>query len=296
MSGFYCRLLFAAVLRQKDGKPLNDHHVSTEQQDSTLLYFDTHAHYDDAEFDGDRETLLASFAQAGICRAVEVSASVGSCDTAVRLAGQYPQLLAAVGVHPSECAKMTEETVEHIGQLLGQPKVVAVGEIGLDYHWEEPDRELQKHWFCRQLELAARMDRPVIIHSRDAAQDTMDILSGYHRGPADSRRTPGVIHCYSYSVEQALEYVRMGFYIGIGGVVTFKNARKLREVVAAVPLSSIVLETDSPYLAPVPHRGERNCSLYLPLIAGEIAAVRGISAGEVAHVTRQNAEKLYGLD
>ncbi|WP_130836299.1 TatD family hydrolase [Lachnoclostridium sp. Marseille-P6806] len=267
------------------------------------MIFDTHTHYSDPVFDEDREALLAGFCKAGVGRAVEVSASVSGLDGTLRLAQTHPQLYATVGVHPSECAEMTEETLAHMEELLSQPKAVAVGEIGLDYHWDEPDRETQKKWFRAQLALAARLDLPVVIHSRDAAQDTMEILREHRRGGGvprestdDGSRPQGVVHCYSYSPEQAREYVRMGYFIGIGGVVTFKNARKLREVVQDIPLGSLVLETDCPYMAPEPHRGERNSSLLLPLVTAKIAELKEISLEEVIRVTEKNAERLYGLD
>lgn len=266
------------------------------------MIFDTHTHYSDPVFDGDREALLAGFRKAGVGRAVEVSASVSGLDETLRLAQTYPQIYAAVGVHPSECGEMTEETLAHMEELLSQPKAVAVGEIGLDYHWDEPDRETQKKWFRAQLALASRLDLPVVIHSRDAAQDTMEILREHRRGgelfpeSGDSSRPQGVVHCYSYSPEQARDYVRMGYFIGIGGVVTFKNARKLREVVQAIPLERLVLETDCPYMAPEPHRGERNSSLLLPLVAAKIAELKELSPEEVIRVTEKNAERLYGLD
>ena len=168
-------------------------------------------------------------------------------------------------------------------------KVRAIGEIGLDYYWEEPDKEIQKKWFVAQLNLARRLKLPVIIHSREAAADTLEMMKEY------GQDLKGIIHCYSYSVEHAREYVKMGYLLGIGGVVTFKNARKLKEVVEEIPLEALVLETDCPYLAPVPNRGKRNSSLNLPLIAEEIAAIKQISCEEVITQTRENARKLFGV-
>lgn len=175
-------------------------------------------------------------------------------------------------------------------QLLAREKMVAVGEIGLDYYWDKENRDLQKMWFIRQLELARQLDLPVIIHSREAAADTMEIMKQHAKG------LDGVIHCFSYSPEQAKEYVKMGFYLGIGGVVTFKNAKKLKEVVQEIPLEALVLETDSPYLAPVPHRGKRNNSQNLVYVAEEIAALKGVSYEEVVRQTTENAKKLYRLE
>ena len=174
-------------------------------------------------------------------------------------------------------------------RLLDLEKIVAVGEIGLDYYWDNESHDVQKKWFIRQLELAKRKDMPVIIHSREAAADTMEIMRGYASGMR------AVIHCYSYSVEMAREYVKMGYYIGIGGVVTFKNAKKLVNVVKEIPLTSIVLETDCPYLAPVPYRGKRNSSLYLPYVAEKIAEIKGVSTEEVVRQTEENSRMLYDL-
>ena len=167
---------------------------------------------------------------------------------------------------------------------------MAVGEIGLDYYWEEPDHAVQKKWFARQLELAKLVKKPVIIHSRDAAKDTYDMMAAHHAG-----ETGGVVHCFSYSAEMALDYVAMGFYIGVGGVVTFKNGRKMKEVVQAVPIERILLETDSPYLSPEPYRGKRNSSLHLPYIAQKIADIKGLPYEEVVKVTTENAQRLYQI-
>ena len=186
--------------------------------------------------------------------------------------------------------KLAEEKMKRMEQLLAREKMVAVGEIGLDYYWDKENRDLQKMWFIRQLELARQLDLPVIIHSREAAADTMEIMKQHAKG------LDGVIHCFSYSPEQAKEYVKMGFYLGIGGVVTFKNAKKLKEVVQEIPLEALVLETDSPYLAPVPHRGKRNNSQNLVYVAEEIAALKGVSYEEVVRQTTENAKKLYRLE
>ena len=222
------------------------------------MIFDTHAHYDDDAFDEDRDTLLGEIFSSGICCITDVGASVKSSKSAVALSKKWPQIYAAVGVHPDSTADMTEEDIETLRSLAQEKKVVAIGEIGLDYYWDNSPREVQKKWFERQLALAREVDLPVIIHSREAAKDTMDIM----REAAKAGNT-GVIHCYSYAAPMAKEYISMGFFIGIGGVLTFKNARVIKEVASEIPLSSIVLETDSPYLAPVPYRGKRNNSMYL---------------------------------
>ena len=254
------------------------------------MIFDTHAHYDDEAFDSDREELLGKLPEAGIGRVVNIAASPESIDECLDLAHRFPHVYCALGIHPEHCADMNEELLEEIRLKLGDEKAVAVGEIGLDYYWPEPDREIQKHWFARQLQLAAEVDMPVVIHSREAAADTMRIMKENH-----AERTGGVVHCYSYSAELAREFVKMGFYIGIGGVVTFKNAKKMVKVAEEIPLESLLLETDCPYLAPMPYRGKRNSSLYLPYVVTKIAQIKGIPEEEVVRVTELNAEKMYGL-
>ncbi|MCB6416317.1 TatD family hydrolase [Faecalimonas umbilicata] len=253
------------------------------------MIFETHAHYDDEQFDIDREDLLLSMEAGGVGTIVNVSASYESCEKVVKLAEKYPFVYAAVGVHPDEVGALNEETFARMKELFSNPRVVAVGEIGLDYYWDNESHDLQKEWFVRQLNLARELDLPVLIHSRDAAADTMEIMKQYGQG------LDGVIHCFSYSGEMAEEYVKMGYYIGIGGVVTFKNARKMKEVVEKVPLESILLETDSPYLAPEPNRGKRNSSLNLIYVAQKIAEIKGITYEEVVAQTEQNARRMYRL-
>ena len=252
------------------------------------MIFETHAHYDDEQFDLDREELLQSMAAGGIGTIVNVSATFESCKRVVDMVHNYSFMYAAVGVHPDEVGELDDQKLNEMRRLCADPKVVAVGEIGLDYYWDKESRDLQRYWFIRQLELARELGLPVLIHSREAAADTMEVMKQYAKG------LKGVIHCYSYSAEMAKEYVKMGFYIGVGGVVTFKNARKLKETVEAVPLASIVLETDCPYLAPVPYRGTRNSSLYLPYVAKEIASLKRVSYEEVVDQTEKNAKNLYG--
>ena len=253
------------------------------------MIFDTHAHYDDAQFDSDREELLSSMPDLGVTTIVNVSSTLESCEKCVEFAKKYPYVYAAVGVHPDEVGVLNEETFAEMEALLDNDKVVAVGEIGLDYYWDNESHELQKKWFVRQLELARRHHLPIIIHSREAAADTMEIMKAYAQG------LEGVIHCYSYSREQAEAYVKMGFYIGIGGVLTFKNAKKLKEVAATIPLERIVLETDCPYLAPEPFRGKRNQSSYIRYVAEKLAEIKGMTAEEVIAVTEANAKKMYHL-
>lgn len=252
------------------------------------MIFDTHAHYDDEAFDEDREELFAQMQSAGVGGIVNVGASLQGVRASQEFAGRYPFVYAAVGVHPDEVGSLNEETLQWLYELCREPKTVAVGEIGLDYHWNREPHEVQQQWFIRQLEMAKETGLPVNIHSRDAAQDTFDLMKEHHAGT-----TGGIIHCFSSSAQMALDYVKLGYYIGIGGVVTFRNARVLKEVAAAVPLDRIVVETDCPYLAPEPNRGKRNSSLYLPLVIEEIARIRGVSAQEIEDATWENAHRVY---
>lgn len=252
------------------------------------MIFDTHAHYDDEAFAEDRDELLAGMPKQGIERIVNVGASIASCRTTLGLMDQYPFVYGALGVHPSETAELDEQSFAWLREQCGHPKCVAVGEIGLDYYWPEPDREIQKKWFVRQLALARELQLPVVIHSREAAADTVQIMKEQH-----AEEIGGVIHCFSYTKETAEIFLKMGFYIGIGGVVTFKNAKKLREALEVIPLDRIVVETDCPYLAPEPNRGKRNSSLNLPYVIEEIAKVKQVTPEEIEQITWQNGEKLY---
>ena len=255
-----------------------------------IAIFDTHAHYDDDAFNEDREQLLAALPGQGIARVVDVGASLASCRKVLELMEQYDYIYGAIGVHPSETAELTEESYSWLKEQCRKKKCLAVGEIGLDYYWDkEPEIQAkQRYWFVRQLALAQQADLPVIIHSRDAAEDTMKIMEkAYEDG------IKGVIHCYSYSPEMAQEYVKMGYFIGVGGVVTFKNAKKLVKTVEIIPLSSIVLETDCPYMAPEPHRGTRNDSRNIPYVIAKIAEIKGVSEEEVEQTTRENAFALF---
>lgn len=253
--------------------------------------FDTHAHYDDKAFDEDREALLESLPERGIARVVNIGASLSSCERTIELTRRYDYIYAALGVHPSETAQLDEAAFERLRGMCGLEKCVAVGEIGLDYYWDEPQREIQKEWFARQLDLARECGLPVVIHSRDAAKDTVDIMQAKRAGEIG-----GVIHCYSYTKETARHFLDMGFFFGVGGVLTFKNARKLKEAVEYIPLDRIVLETDCPYLAPVPYRGKRNCSLYLPYVVSAMAQVKGISEEEVRRAAWENSFRLYHME
>lgn len=252
------------------------------------MIFESHAHYDDEAFDADREALLGSMQEQGIGWIVNVSASLASVKTTRALMEKYPFIYGAMGIHPDEVGALNEENFAWLKTQCALEKTVAVGEIGLDYYWDKESHGLQKHWFERQLFLAKEMDLPVIIHSREAAKDTLEMMQMAHR-----EGIFGVIHCFSYGKELAKEYLDMGYYIGVGGVVTFKNAKKLKEVAEYVPLESILLETDCPYLSPEPNRGKRNSSLNLPYVAAAIAELKGVPCEQVIEITRQNARKMY---
>ncbi len=252
--------------------------------------FDTHAHYDDEAFDGDREELLKSLPGNGIAKVVNVGSSLASCGRTVELMENYDFVYGAMGVHPNETAGLTEGDIVWLRQQCQLKKCVAVGEIGLDYHWDEPGRDIQKKWFVRQLELARELKLPVIIHSRDAARDTADVMTVEKAGEIG-----GVIHCYSYTKETAKIFLDMGFYFGVGGVLTFTNAKKLKEAVEYIPMDRIVLETDCPYLAPAPNRGRRNSSLNLPYVVTAMAQLKGIGEEEVRAAAWDNAHRLYRL-
>ena len=255
------------------------------------MIFDTHAHYDDSAFDEDRSGLLCAMAGNGIGTIVNIGADMSSSAATVELTERYSFIYGAVGVHPSETDALTERDMELLKSYTARPKIVAVGEIGLDYHYPNTNRELQQHWFVRQLALAREVHLPVVIHSRDAANDTMQIMREQH-----CEEIGGVIHCFSYSKELALQYVDMGFYIGVGGVITFANAKKLTEAVMAVPLERIVLETDAPYLSPAPERGMRNHSGKLPLVAEKLAGLKGVTVQELICITEENARRLYRME
>ncbi|MFT3982651.1 MAG: TatD family hydrolase [Lachnospiraceae bacterium] len=254
------------------------------------MIFETHAHYDDQAFDQDREELLAQLEKNGISYAVNVSSDLESCRKTLELTKRHAFLYGALGIHPSETGKLTEKDIVWLGEKSEEKKIVAIGEIGLDYYWDEPDRDIQKKWFIRQLALAKEKGLPVIIHSRDAAKDTLEVMKEQH-----AEEIGGVIHCFSYGPEIAEEYLKMGFYIGIGGVLTFQNAKKIKEVAGMLPLDRILLETDSPYLAPVPNRGKRNSSLNIPYIIEEMVRIKGLSADEIESATMENAKRMYRI-
>lgn len=254
------------------------------------MIFDSHAHYDDEAFEPDREELLESMADLGVGTIINVGASLRGVRDTVKLMKKYPFIYGAVGVHPDEVGDLDETQMIWLRSLCMEEKTVAIGEIGLDYYWNRENHEAQKHWFVRQMDLAKEVGYPIIVHSRDAARDTLDIMKSER---ADA--LTGVIHCYSYSREHAREYMNMGYLLGIGGVATFANAKKLKEIVAYAPLDYILLETDCPYLAPEPHRGERNNSSFLTFVAREIARIKGVSYETVVETTAGNARRLFGI-
>lgn len=254
------------------------------------MIFDTHAHYDDNQFDQDREELLASMKDNGIGTIVDAGSNMETSAWIVEAVKRYPMMYGTVGVHPSDTAGLTNSDIDTLKEYAGKDKILAIGEIGLDYYWDEPERTIQKKWFEAQIELAREVKLPIIIHSRDAAKDTYDIMKALH-----AEDIGGVVHCFSYSKEMARQFLDMGFYIGIGGVVTFKNAKTLKEVAAYAPLDRIVLETDCPYLSPEPNRGKRNSSLNLNYVAEALSQIKGIDKEELIAVTEENARRLYRM-
>ncbi len=254
------------------------------------MIIDTHTHYNDEAFDEDREELLKSLPDNNIEKVINIGADMKTTEETVLLAKKFPYIYAAVGVHPDSADEINEESLVRLEELCKDEKVVAIGEIGLDYYWDNVDREIQKDAFRKQIALARKVNLPIIIHSREAAKDTIDIL---FEEKVDE--IGGVMHCYSYSKESAEIINKLGFYFGIGGVLTFKNGKKLREALEVMPLDRILLETDCPYLAPVPFRGKRNSSLLLPYVVEALAECKGITTEEVERITKENAERLFGL-
>lgn len=253
------------------------------------MFFDTHAHYDDKWFDEDRQGLLSSLVEGNVGAVVNPGCTVESSGAAIAMAEQYPFVYAAVGLHPENCHGAGEAEYSAIRELAQHPKVVAIGEIGLDYYWEEnPPREFQREVFARHMAMAEELDLPVVIHDRDAHGDCMDMVRAF----PDVR---GEFHCYSGSLEDAKVLLDKGWYLGFGGSLTFKNARKAPEVVAYMPMDRLLLETDAPYLAPVPFRGKRNDSRYLSYVAARIAEIRGMAVEEVENMTWENACRFFAL-
>ena len=252
------------------------------------LIFDSHAHYDSAAFDDDRDTVLASLPARGVGGVINAGSDLPSSRTSIALSEQYPFVWAAVGVHPEAAREMTSNDLAEIRQLATSSRVVAIGEIGLDYHYEDAcPREIQQQWFAAQLALANKLDLPVIVHDREAHEDTLRLLREY--------RPKGVLHCFSGSVEMLREVMHLGMSIGLGGAVTFKNARRPVEAAAAVPADRLLLETDAPYMTPVPDRGKRCDSAHIAYTAAKIAEVRGIPVDALLDLTRENTCRLFGI-
>ncbi len=252
-------------------------------------FYDTHAHFDDEAFDEDRDTLLPEIHRQGIALINNIGCDVPSSRISVQLAETYPFVYAAVGIWPGNTGSITEDDIAACRELAAHKKVVAIGEIGLDYHYDDVPRDVQKYWFRRQLALAEEVNRPVVVHEREAHGVGMEIVREW----AD--RVPGVFHCFSGSAEMAKELVRLGWYVSFTGVVNFKNARKAVEAVKAVPMDRIMIETDSPYMAPVPYRGKRCHSGYVPKVAEKIAEIKGLETSEVAKITMENGKRFFRI-
>lgn len=252
------------------------------------MFFDTHAHYDDKRFDDIRDGLLSGMPENGVSLILNASSDMESSRQSAALAEKYPFVYASAGVHPHESGKMTDEDMAELSRILDMPKVVAIGETGLDYHYDLSPRDVQRYWFSRQLTLAKEKNLPVIIHDREAHGDTLEKVKR-HSG------LKGVFHCYSGSAEMAKELIDLGFLLSFTGVVTFKNARKSLETIKAVPLSRIMIETDAPYLAPEPYRGKLNHSGYVYRVAEVIAEIKGITLQEVAETTMENGRRLFNI-
>ena len=260
------------------------------------MIIDTHVHYDDEAFDADREELLQSLAEAGVGRVIDIGSTAESLDKVVVLTERYDFVYGAVGLHPDEVGDLTDEVIKKLEVYINNPKIVAIGEIGLDYYWNKEAHDLQARAFRTQIKIAQENGKPIVIHSREAAADTLAIVTEmYGKGSAGEKtERKGVMHCYSYSPEMAELYTKkLGFYLGIGGVVTYKNARKLVETVERTPMEYLLLETDCPYLSPVPFRGKRNSSRNLPYVVSRIAEIKGISCEEVIRITEENAKRLF---
>ncbi len=253
------------------------------------MYFDTHAHYDDERFDADRHELLAMFPEMGVSLVLNPGCDAESSAKAVEYADTYPHVYAAVGWHPHEADSFDEGSARLIRQWCADPKVRAIGEIGLDYYYDFSPRERQREVFRAQMELARELNVPVIIHDREAHGECMEIIREF----PDVR---GVFHCYSGSAEMGRQLIDMGWYLSFTGAITFKNARKALETIEICPMDRIMIETDSPYLAPVPHRGKRNDSRELKYVAEKIAEVKGISPEEVARITMENGKRFFGIE
>ena len=255
------------------------------------MLFDSHAHLNDERFDEDREELISSLQEKGVDLVVNPGACIKTSIESVELANKYDFIYAAVGVHPHDVGELDDSAIDTLRQLATEnKKVVAIGEIGLDYYYDNSPREVQKEWFIKQIELANELKLPIIIHDRDAHGDTFEIIKK-HKSP----EIGCVLHCYSGNVELAREYVKMGCYISLSGTVTFKNNKKTKEVAREIPLDRLFIETDSPYMAPTPHRGKRNDPSLVQFVADTIAIEKGVSYETVCEATKENAKRFFGI-
>ena len=252
------------------------------------MIFDTHAHYDASQFDADRQEILQKLPENDVSLVIDPGCDGISSRFALDLAEKYEYIYAAVGWHPEEWESWTEESLQTIRGMAAHPRCVAIGEIGLDYHWDKEHKPLQQEMFASQLRLALELDKPVIVHDRDSHEDCLNLVSCF---PG----LRGVFHCFSGSAEMAKILLKDGWYLGFDGPVTYKNNKKAAEVLAVTPMERILLETDSPYMTPVPHRGERNCSAYIPYIAEKIGELKGLSTEEVLRITMENGRRLFGI-
>lgn len=249
--------------------------------------FDTHAHYDDEKFREDLEETISSVHQSGVSLIINCGCDPESSKRTLELCDKYDFIYGAVGIHPHEAEGADFEALEEIKKLASHPKVVAIGEIGLDYHYDFSPRDIQKEVFEKQLILANELDLPVIVHDRESHQDALDLLKKY--------KPKGVVHCFSGSAETAREVLKLGMYIGLGGAVTFKNAKKPVEVAESIDINRLLLETDAPYMTPFPHRGKRNDSSFIPFTAMKIGEIRGMDPQEVIDIATENGKRLFGV-
>jgi len=254
------------------------------------MLFDTHAHYDDEKFEDDRKDVIEKAHDSGVSYIINASVDIKSCEESLKLSDEFEYVYAAVGIHPHEVGDVNDSTLSKIEMFAKEDKVVAIGEIGLDYYYDTSPREIQRQWFAQQINVAKNLQLPVIVHDRDAHQDCLNIIK-----EQKANEIGGVVHCYSGSVEMAKELLDYNFYISVGGSLTFKNAKKLVEVVRWIPMDRLLIETDSPYLTPEPHRGKRNDSSYVKFVAEKVAEIKQLSFEKVADVTLKNAKKLFKI-
>jgi len=255
------------------------------------MFIDSHAHLDDPRFDQDREHVIESLREDGIDMVINIGADKESSLSTLELARKYDNVYAVAGVHPHSASELEEDGLDWLIEIAKEEKVVAIGEIGLDFYYDNSPRDIQRKWFKAQLQLAKELGLPVVIHTRDAAKETYDIL----KDAAADGKLKVLMHCYSGSAEMAMDYARLGFYIALGGAVTFKNARVSREVASVVPLENLMIETDCPYMTPEPFRGKRNEPKYVNLVAEKIAEIKGITVEELAKATADNARSFFRL-